>query len=226
MKEQTRPLPENPSYKISESGRLYSANGQCRPEQMKNCRSRSARYSFFVNGKKQRSTIKDLMLAVWGLDFVPTPQWITTVCEEWEAGKESREKNIAMRKREKSKKKILPPIPCGICRELFTPDIGNQHTCKNIECQKERQRRATRNTRKKKKEAASAGTPPLVIASNFPCPFTDHYDEKSHFIKHAGTTIHDFPDYSFAQNDPFGRYGDYEHHAVRKNEPQQEKIAA
>lgn len=227
MKENTRPLLFKPNYHISETGRLYGPNGQLAPEIARHCRARSCRYAFNIGGEKKRFTVQELMRTTWGIEFSPTVEWVATVVSEWRKARDKRDKDRAKKKKAKLQKPQLAPIKCSVCQEYFTPENGNQHTCKNGECQLERQRRATRSTRARKKAAENGDSVDVPqVMPTFPCPFTDHYDEKDHFTPRAGTLSSDFPDYSFAQNDPFGRYGDYEHHAVRKNEPQQEKIAA
>lgn len=227
MKEETRPLLFKPNYHISETGRLFGPNGQLAPEIARHCRARSCRYAFNIGGEKKRFTVQELMRMTWGVEFSPTVEWVATVVSEWRKSRDKRDKERAKKKKDKLQKPQLAPIKCSVCREYFTPENGNQHACKNVECQLERQRRATRNTRARKKAEGNGDYADLPqIMPSFPCPFTDHYDEMDHFTPRMSTRDRDMPDFSHAQNDPFGRYSDYERHAVKKNKPKLTRIAA
>ena len=227
MKEETRPLLFKPNYHISETGRLFGPNGQLAPEIARHCRARSCRYAFNIGGEKKRYTVQDLVRMTWGIEFSPTVEWVATVVTEWRKSRDKRDKARANKKKAKLQRPKLAPIKCSICQEYFTPENGTQHTCKNVECQLERQRRATRNNRARKKAEGNGDSPDVPqVMPTFPCPFVDHYDEMNHFTPRAETLSSEFPDYSFAQNDPFGRYSDYEHHAVKKNKPKLTRMAA
>lgn len=230
MSDKTRPLPDNQTYQLSESGRLFGPCGQVTPWKKASSRSRAARYTYSVGGAKRKVTVNALMVAVWDIDFLPTLSWLETVCAESALSKKQRADELAERKKRLKESATLPPIRCGICNHPFLPENGNQKTCKDEECQRERQRRSQRSLRAKRKGEGGNPSKPVepgpTISVSFTCPFTDHLNEKNHFVERMKTRECDFPDYSHAQVDPFGRYGDYERHAMRDNAPQQEKIAA
>lgn len=228
MKEETRPLPDNPAYHLTKSGRLYGPISQIRPEYDRRYSTQNAKYKICIGITRKRLDISTIMYRVWGIEFLTTPQWVETTSAECEHKPLVRRKRAAPINAEE--------IQCAICEELFTPRDANQTICTKDSCQKERVRRCNNAGRTRRKLAAALKaaqeresgqeyTPPNIKPS-FSCPFVDHFDSKGHFEPRMKTDIHDFPHFTHAQNDPFGRYGDYEHHAVEKNEPQQERIAA
>ena len=225
MKEETRPLPGNPAYHLSKSGRLYGPISQIRPEYDKRYSTQNAKYKICIGITRKRLDISTIMHRVWGIEFATTPQWVEEIraeCEHKPLGKRKRAAPINAEE-----------IPCAICEELFAPRDANQNVCTKESCQKERVRRCNNAARRRRKldaaikaaQEAARGQEcqPPNIKPSFSCPFVDHFDSEGHFEQRMKTDLGDF---THAQNDPFGRYGDYDHHAVMVNKPQQERIAA
>jgi hypothetical protein len=99
----TRPLPQNPEYQLAECGRLFGPCGQVRPNVQRNCRPRSARYCFMAGGKACYAQIRDLMVKVWDLDFVPSQAWVEAARSEVEVSKQDRNTNANRRKKARAR---------------------------------------------------------------------------------------------------------------------------
>ena len=177
--EMKRPIPANPSYALSESGRMYGPNGrQCCPDVARKSLARSARYQFWAVNKKIRISVKELMREVWDVEFIPTPNWVDAVKKEWSDAKLARKKYMAEQKAKNSAKKILDQRPCLICYAYFQPTNGNQRICQKDFCQKEKERRRKGNIRKgekAKKAVEDKPEAPPVDVTKLATPGTDFY---------------------------------------------------
>jgi hypothetical protein len=100
-KRNTRPLPQNPEYQLADNGRLYGPFGLLRPHVPAKSRPRAARYSVMVRGASRIYMVRELMLTVWDVDWVPTQVWIDAVREEVAQAKQDR--SYSTIKREKAR---------------------------------------------------------------------------------------------------------------------------
>jgi len=122
-KRNARPLPQSSEYLLASDGRLYGPCGQLRPHVSHTSRPRAARYSIMVNGASRIYMVRELMLKVWGVDWVPTQAWIDDVREE--VAKAKQDRSYSAIKREKAR------AAARAKRETQTqplPDVEEWHT--------------------------------------------------------------------------------------------------
>lgn len=96
-KRELRPLPEAPKHHLDESGRLFGPYGQVRPFVPKKCRVKTARYSVLIGDQWRHVRVSDMMRRVWGVDFLPTEEWVTKVRAEVSDAKQA-EQDAARRR--------------------------------------------------------------------------------------------------------------------------------
>jgi hypothetical protein len=97
----TRPLPDAPEYQLADDGRLYGPCGLLRPHVPATSRPRAARYSVMIRGAARTKLVRELMLQVWGVDWVPTQAWLDAVREE--VAQEKQDRSYGAIKREKAR---------------------------------------------------------------------------------------------------------------------------
>lgn len=97
----TRPLPDAPEYQLADDGRLYGPCGLLRPHVPATSRPRAARYSVMIRGAARIKLVRELMLQVWGVDWVPTQAWLDAVREE--VAQEKQDRSYGAIKREKAR---------------------------------------------------------------------------------------------------------------------------
>ena len=108
----TRPLPDAPEYQLAEDGRLYGPCGLLRPHVPATSRPRTARYSVMIRGASRIKLVRDLMLQVWDVDWLPTQAWLDAVREEVAQAKQDRSysaiKRAKARAAARAKREALP----------------------------------------------------------------------------------------------------------------------